>query len=715
MRLLMRRLALRPGTAATRATLRRALFTYDLPAERIASHPADPRGSSKLLVYRNTHLEDATFSDLDGYLPEGALVVANDSRVVRARLACSTDGAPFEVLLLAPADATADPAALVAAGADGQAWAAMARTTNIGEGSILKVEGSEAHLRVSRVVSPWVEHGEDDGTEVEIVVEAAGTLADLLDVCGEVPVPPYLGRSVEASDDEDYQTTYASEQGSVAAPTAGLHFTGEHWARVQNNFETARVTLHVGAGTFRPVTGSIDEHDMHAERFSVTRATVEALIAAKRDGRSIVAVGTTSCRALESLYLLAVKIASITPCAMKGQELRKRAVLGDLGALPQWSGRGDRPDVVQTFESLLQTSPADTFAASTSLCITNDGRWRFSVVDALVTNFHHPDSTLLHLVDAFLAGKARDLYRRALAGDYRFLSYGDACYLTRSMDEHAAAAVEPRTERVAGLGAEEQCAAAAPNETERPKVLLHSCCAPCSGAMIEEMVEKQDADVTIFFYNPNIHPRAEYELRKRENEEYARRLGVPFVDGDYDPDEWYKRARGMEFSPERGSRCTMCFDMRMDRTALYAHEWGFSHIATTNSTSRWKDEQQVDDSGRRAAAKYDLTYMDDDWKTDVMTARKYEINAQQSFYKQEYCGCSFSLRDNNFHRAKEGLDPIKPAQGDVYSDPLADAAEESPEVVDAFFRDAPAFSEELRGVYKTRRRARDASVSGNNW
>ena len=290
------------------------------------------------------------------------------------------------------------------------------------------------------------------------------------------------------------------------------------------------------------------------------------------------------------------------------------------------------------------------------------------------------------------------------------------------MDEHAAAAVEPRTERdqilstdaSARVVAEEQCAAA-PKETERPKVLLHSCCAPCSGAMIEEMVEKQDADVTIFFYNPNIHPRAEYELRKRENEEYAKRLGVPFIDGDYDPDEWYKRARGMEFSPERGRRCTMCFDMRMDRTALYAHEWGFSHIATTNSTSRWKDEEQVDDSGRRAAAKYDLTYLDDDWKTDVMTARKYEINASEQFYKQEYCGCSFSLRDNNYHRAKEGLEPIKPAQGDVYSDPLMDAAEESSEVVEAFFRDAPAFSEELRGVYKTRRRARDASVSGNNW
>ena len=192
MRPLLRRLALRPGArrtpsgatrATTRATLRRALFTYDLPQDRIASHPADPRGSSKLLVYRNTHLEDATFTDLDGYLPAGALVVANDSRVVRARLTCSTEGAPFEVLLLAPADATADPAALVAAGADGQAWTAMARTTDLREGSLLRVEGSQAMLRVARVISPWIEHGEADGTEVEIVVEAQGTLSNLLDVC----------------------------------------------------------------------------------------------------------------------------------------------------------------------------------------------------------------------------------------------------------------------------------------------------------------------------------------------------------------------------------------------------------------------------------------------------------------------------------------------------------------------------------------------------
>mmetsp|Transcript_7076 Transcript_7076/g.21849 ORF Transcript_7076/g.21849 Transcript_7076/m.21849 type:complete len:235 (-) Transcript_7076:9-713(-) len=234
--------------------------------------------------------------------------------------------------------------------------------------------------------------------------------------------------------------------------------------------------------------------------------------------------------------------------------------------------------------------------------------------------------------------------------------------------------------------------------------------------MIEEMVEKRDADVTIFFYNPNIHPRAEYELRKRENEKYAAKLGVPFIDADYDPDNWYKRARGMEFDPERGDRCTMCFDMRIERAALYAHEWGLDAIATTNSTSRWKDEVQVDDSGRRAAAKYPkLRYLDDDWKTDAMTSRKYVINADNSFYKQEYCGCSFSLRDNNYARAKEGLPSIKPASGDVYSDPLADSAEESPEVVDDFFRNAPAFAAEIRETYRGRRRSQEASQRENNW
>jgi len=407
-------------------------------------------------------------------------------------------------------------------------------------------------------------------------------------------------------------------------------------------------------------------------------------VKARREGRKVVAVGTTTARTLESLALLAPDASS-----------------GDLGSLAQWSGRAERP---AGLEGLLAID-ADAFEATTSLCITSD--FRFSVVDVLLTNFHHPDSTLLHLVDAFLGGRAAGLYRHALAKDYRFLSYGDACLLTRAAPETAAAE--------AAAGGEDAAVAedGEPRASAKPRVLLHSCCAPCSGAMIEEMVEKRDADVTVFFYNPNIHPRAEYELRKEENRRFAAKLGVPFVDADYDPDAWYKRARGMEFDPERGGRCTMCFDMRMDRTALYASEWGFDAIATTNSTSRWKDEAQVDGSGRRAAAKYGLGYWGDDWKTDAMTERKYVINAENSFYKQEYCGCSFSLRDNNFHRAKEGLPPIKPARGDVYSDPLADSAEESPEVVAEFFHNAPAFSEEVRAAFKSRRRT--GGVKDNNW
>ena len=146
-------------------------------------------------------------------------------------------------------------------------------------------------------------------------------------------------------------------------------------------------------------------------------------------------------------------------------------------------------------------------------------------------------------------------------------------------------------------------------------ILLHSCCAPCSGSMIKELVEL-GISVTILWYNPNIHPRKEYEIRKEENRKYAIKLAIPFVDLDYDVEEWYKRAEGLEYAPERGERCTMCFDMRMERTALYAHEHGFHYITTTNATSRWKDVKQVNDSGVRAAARYPgINFWDYNWQT----------------------------------------------------------------------------------------------------
>lgn len=707
MRPLLRRAAAaaKPPTAA-----QRRCFRYHLPQSSIAKYPASPRGSSRLLVAADGELTDSRFEALTSHLPRDALVIVNDSRVVRARLRCAGPDGAFEVLLLAPADADADPSPLVAARAEGQAWRAMLRRSDVAPGQTFAVDG-DIHLRVAAVHSPWLEAGEADGVEADVAFGGCGarTLASLLDAHGTTPVPPYLDRPDDDGDDDAYQTAYAADAGSVAAPTAGLHFTDGHFAAVAAAFETHAVTLHVGAGTFRPVVGRVEDHAMHAERFAVSRACVEALAAAARDGRPVVAVGTTSARALESLVWLAP---ASTGASRAG---------ADLGHLDQWSGRDARDvSLADAATSLLEATDATTFSASTSLCITPDGKWRFRAVDHLVTNFHHPDSTLLSLVAAFVGEEpAKDLYAHALAGGYRFLSYGDACYLSRAggpskkvaASSPKAAASSPKAASSSASSASSPASAAS---ARKKRVLLHSCCAPCSGAMIEEMVETLDADVTVFFYNPNIHPRSEYELRKRENERYAAKLGIAFVDGDYDPDEWYRRARGLEYEPERGGRCTACFDVRMERTALYAHEWGFDAIATTNATSRWKDEAQVDGSGLRAAAKYDgLEYMYQDWKTDAMTERKYVINAEHAFYKQEYCGCSYSLRDNNFHRAKEGKPPIKPATADVYSDPRLDSEEESPDVVADFFERAPAFSEEVRAMYQARRRGRAGHK--DNW
>lgn len=228
------------------------------------------------------------------------------------------------------------------------------------------------------------------------------------------------------------------------------------------------------------------------------------------------------------------------------------------------------------------------------------------------------------------------------------------------------------------------------------QVLLHSCCAPCSGAMIEEMQE-MGIDITVFFYNPNIHPVKEYEIRKDENKKFAEYLGIPFVDADYDVDEWYERAKGMELDPERGRRCSMCFDMRLDRTALYAFENQFPVFTTTNATSRWKDIDQVNASGIKVSHNYEgVEYWVYDWQTDRMTKRKYEIAATRKFYKQEYCGCTFSLRDSNLWRKDQGLGAIKVGKSLTYTDPEMDCESESQEVVDSFFQKYESKLEKMR-------------------
>ena len=193
----------------------------------------------------------------------------------------------------------------------------------------------------------------------------------------------------------------------------------------------------------------------------------------------------------------------------------------------------------------------------------------------------------------------------------------------------------------------------------RNRLLLHSCCAPCSGEVMETLVHSR-IDFTIFFYNPNIHPRREYDLRKDENQRFADKHGIPVIDADYDMENWFDRVKGMEQDPERGPRCTSCFEMRFERTALYAHEHGFDLISSSLGISRWKNFRQVTDAGVRAASRYaDLSYWEYNWRKMGGADRMVEISKRENFYQQEYCGCAYSLRDTNLHRIQAGRAPIR--------------------------------------------------------
>lgn len=191
------------------------------------------------------------------------------------------------------------------------------------------------------------------------------------------------------------------------------------------------------------------------------------------------------------------------------------------------------------------------------------------------------------------------------------------------------------------------------------KVLLHSCCAPCSGEIMEAMVAA-GVELTIFFYNPNIHPREEYEIRKKENIRFAEKMNIPFIDADYDRDNWFTRVKGLEWEPEKGKRCTMCFDMRFERTALFAVENNYKVFTSSLGLSRWKDMNQINQSGIRAASRYPgIFYWTYNWRKEGGSQRMYDIAKREQFYKQEYCGCVYSLRDTNLWRMKNGRERIE--------------------------------------------------------
>lgn len=194
---------------------------------------------------------------------------------------------------------------------------------------------------------------------------------------------------------------------------------------------------------------------------------------------------------------------------------------------------------------------------------------------------------------------------------------------------------------------------------EGKKLLLHSCCAPCAGEVMEALVFS-NIDFTIYFYNPNIHPRKEYDLRKEENIRFAEKHNIPFIDADYDVDEWFAKAKGMEHEPEKGIRCTMCFDMRFEKTAAYAQANGFDVISSSLGISRWKNMEQINDCGLRAASRYEnMDYWTLNWRKKGGSSRMLEISKKEKFYMQEYCGCAYSLRDTNKWRLSAGRERIE--------------------------------------------------------
>lgn len=392
-------------------------FDYPLPDERIAKFPLARRDESKLLVYRGGDIAERRFRDLGDVVPEGSFFVFNNTKVVRARLVMHKDsGARVEVFCLEPhAPADYERAFAVRGGCEWSCIVGNLKKWKSGEVAIpFDHEGRTCSLRAAIVERGTREH------IVRFEWDADMTFGQLLEYLGRIPIPPYLNRESEEIDNTRYQTVYSKFEGSVAAPTAGLHFTDELIASLrERGFGFGEVTLHVGAGTFLPVKSEdAAQHPMHTEHFDVTLDTLRALL--KNYGR-IVAVGTTSVRTLESLSALAwrIRCGRAYDCDVIGQ--------WEAYDIPEeFSGE----DALRELIGYMEANGLERLKAATRIMITPLG-FRFRIVENIVTNFHQPKSTLLLLVSAFVGGDWRRIYDYALANGFRFLSYGDSSVLMR--------------------------------------------------------------------------------------------------------------------------------------------------------------------------------------------------------------------------------------------------------------------------------------------
>lgn len=395
-------------------------FNYPLPKEKIANYPLSQRDHSKLLVYKQGQINDDFYYNFSKYIKPDSLVVFNNSKVVKARLVFPQESSPsIEIFCLEPADLQKEiNAAMLETGA--VEWRCFV-------GSAKKWRDAYLHLTVPSieglVLSAELVSREKDSFVIKFSWNIhLLSFAEILAETGKIPLPPYIKRETDESDKIRYQTIYAMHDGSVAAPTAGLHFTPEVLATLKNkNIETEYVTLHVGAGTFKPVkTETMGDFEMHSEQIVIEKKFLERLLNCLN--QDIVAVGTTSMRTLESLYWLGLKI--------------HKGVAEEGGALVinQWDPYNLEPSIspelaIQSIIKMLEEKHADVMIARTSIMIAPGYPWK--IVKVLATNFHQPKSTLMLLVAAFIGNSWEEIYNHALQNDYRFLSYGDGSLLFR--------------------------------------------------------------------------------------------------------------------------------------------------------------------------------------------------------------------------------------------------------------------------------------------
>jgi S-adenosylmethionine:tRNA ribosyltransferase-isomerase len=397
-------------------------YNYPLPDERIAKFPIAQRDHSKLLIYQKGEVGEDVFYNLPNYLPEGALMVFNNTKVIQARMHFRKDtGALIEVFLLEPAEPT-DYELMFQTSGHCAWYCLVGNLKKWKEGSLTReftVNGLQITLKATR--------GEIHGTSHRVDFEWTGgiSFAEVIDAMGELPIPPYLNRETQESDKTTYQTVYSKIKGSVAAPTAGLHFTPEVLSALDvHGIDREELTLHVGAGTFRPVKSEqIEGHEMHTEFISVRRETIAKLI---RHGGQAIAVGTTSVRTLESLYYMGLKVRCHPDLTEEQLHVAQwepyEGVISDK--------YGQEVLAVEALRALADWMDAHemTVLHSSTQIIIAPG-YDYKIVKMLVTNFHQPQSTLLLLVSAFVKGDWRKIYDYALSHDFRFLSYGDSSLL----------------------------------------------------------------------------------------------------------------------------------------------------------------------------------------------------------------------------------------------------------------------------------------------